>query len=345
MVQALFLGVSAKDRAEAPELWFLRLHQASGLPPWAFGLLTAAVVFGAVSAPMAYASLSPLDELDLLASAAFFATSLGFLFGAAPIIFPAAVRDLERLEPILDEDPARFRILHRALLRMPTRVCVVQGLLGAALGSAHATLIFGPGALGVALPPALGTLCLWIMMFQIAAPMLGNARLFDELGRSVTPDLLLPHRLHAFGATALRPTLFMIGLQCTYPILALGPGDGLAAENYIGLAVAFSLVVGLFFVPLRGVRSQLRQSRDEALQTLDARIAALAEGRGMFDAQTSDEALARAEHLLTLRARIASVSSWPLGLAGLRRVALYVILPPLTWAAAALVERLVDRSL
>ena len=337
----------AAARADAPELWFLRLHRATRLPASVFGGLVAALAGAAVSSALLVPEVAADDLLrrDVLASAAFFATGLGFLLGAAPVIFPESVRDLEQLRALLPLPPERFDQLREALLRMPTGVCVRQAILGTAVGSAHAALLFEGTLHPASLAPAAGTVALWVMMFQIATPMLANALLFGELGRRARPDLLLAHRLQPFGATALRPTLFVIGLQCAYPLLTLGSEDGLAAENYLGLGVSLALVAGLFLLPLRGIRRQLVAHREETLSALDARIAALGgEGR-LLEAATTDETLARAEHLLTLRARIAAVPTWPLGLAGARRFALYVILPPLTWAAAALVERWIDRSL
>jgi hypothetical protein len=335
-------------RADAPELWFLRVHRASRLPPPLFGGLVAMLAGAAVCSALLVPEVAA-DELlrrDVLASAAFFATSLGFLLGAAPVIFPASVRDLEQLRGLLPLPPERFEQVRQALLRMPTGIFLRQALLGAAVGSAHAALLFeGTPYPAASLAPAAGTVALWVMMFQIATPMLANAQLFGELGRQARPDLLLAHRLQPFGATALRPTLFVIGLQCAYPLLTLGSEDGLAVENYLGLGVSLALVAGLFLLPLRGVRRQVAAHKEETLSALDARIAALGgEGR-LLEADTTDETLARAEHLLTLRGRIAAVPTWPLGLAGARRFALYVILPPLTWAAAALVERWIDQSL
>ena len=48
--------------------------------------------------------------------------------------------------------------------------------------------------------------------------------------------------------------------------------------------------------------------------------------------------------LLDMRERVAHAPGWPMDLAGVRRILLYVVLPPLTWAAAALVEMLIDSA-
>ena len=39
------------------------------------------------------------------------------------------------------------------------------------------------------------------------------------------------------------------------------------------------------------------------------------------------------------------MSTWPFDTGALTRLSLYLIIPPLTWAGAALIERLVDSAL
>lgn len=282
---------------------------------------------------------------DLLASAAFFATSLGFLFGAAPVIFPAAARDFEKLVPVLDLDAAMIDRVRRTLVRFPPVSALGYAGLGSLLGCFHALLIAeGPGSSLLDHTPATATVLLWIMMFQIAPPMLANAGLFGRLGWWVRPDLLQIGQLYPFGSAAVRPTLFVIGLQCAYPLLALGPDESLGAANLIGLAVSALLVVGLFFLPLRGIRGRVSMARDQALAALDARIAGHAFDAGTIGAST-EARLSGLESLLALRERVGRVSSWPLGYSGLRRAVFYVILPPLTWLGTALVERVLALGL
>ena len=39
---------------------------------------------------------------------------------------------------------------------------------------------------------------------------------------------------------------------------------------------------------------------------------------------------------------MAEVSSWPFDLGNMTTIAFYLVIPPLTWAGAALIEKLVD---
>jgi hypothetical protein len=65
----------------------------------------------------------------------------------------------------------------------------------------------------------------------------------------------------------------------------------------------------------------------------------------------TDEGMAEAEslsaitRLLLYRREIQQASEWPFDMPTLTRLGLYLILPPLTWVAAALIENLVDKLL
>jgi hypothetical protein len=49
--------------------------------------------------------------------------------------------------------------------------------------------------------------------------------------------------------------------------------------------------------------------------------------------------------LLLYRREVQQVSEWPFDMLALTRLGLYLILPPLTWVAAALIENMVDKLL
>jgi hypothetical protein len=331
-------------RAAAPELLILRAQRASRLPPAIFALLVGAAVSAGVTGPL----LGPgIDPADIVASGLFFGVSVAVLVGFTPRIFPGAAADLRRLAPILPLDDAELETAARALTRATPRSVAAMTALGVLLGLLHAWL------LGLtALPPVsavvqgTATVALWVAMFWTVPPLLENASLFSRLGAAARVDLFRPGLLAPFGAAALRPTLFVIGMMCAYPLLAVG-SDGLVAlgPSFLGFVASFASAFGLFFLPLRGIRRRIVAARTETLAAADARIAALRADDAPTAPPTDGARLAELEALLALRARVARTSSWPLDLAGVRRVLLYGVLPPLTWAAAALVEMAIDARL
>lgn len=340
------VGAEVGRRADGVELWFLRAHRRTGLPSIAFGLLVAF----AVGALVASAALDPdvpsAATASFVASGAFFGVSVGMIAGIMPRLIDAARADLARLAPLFPNGRDDLETVGRALSRLTPGRTTALTLLGVSAGTMHAWLL-GQWQLPwwPALVQTLGTLILWIAMMLSMAPLISNARLFDHLGRRAEPDLFDRSAVAPFGTLALRPTLVVVGLQCAYPILVVGGGDSLAGATLIGIAASFVTMSGLFFMPLSGIRERLREVQRARLAEVDARIAELRPSLRDFGTTAPLESLTALEALLGLRERILRTSTWPLDVAGIRGVMIYVILPPLTWAAAAFVEMAIDRSL
>ena len=343
---APFPQEEVRRRAEGSELWLLRAQRGSGLSPPLFGLLVGLLVAAVVGAAGLHPAIPARDLGSFAASGAFFGVSIGMICAIMPGVFSAAVRDTERLAPITQGTPEDLALLGRALVRMAPGHAARTGIVAALLGCAHGWLL---GQWSLPLVPALlqttGTVLMWIGMTACLAPLLMNAQLFASLGRQARPDLFRPELTAPFGSLALRPTLVIVGLQCAYPILFLGGDGSLAGATLLGVAAALASMTGMFFLPLRGIRQRLVALRRDTLVGLQERIEALDVVRRGIDAETDVDELRQLEQLLALRDRIAHASTWPLDIASARRVLIYVILPPLTWAAAALVEMGLDRAL
>lgn len=339
-------------RRTGPRLWFLlhgpnrrrcALNAGTGV-----GLAVAAIfVIATVSGHGTEAAPAILMSPPVLAAAAFFILSLSLLAALTQIVFPAAVRDLEDLRSEIDVDPAMLDDLAASLDRLPLRSSLPAVPVAMTLSAAHIWL------LGETTPyegPWLaGSICnvlLWVAMFQIAMPLVHNARLFSLLGRCARVDLYNPDRLAPFGRTAIRPCLFIIALQCAYAILMIPESTSLMRGGVpLGLVASMGLVAGLFFLPLRGIRERIRGERARTLLSLDDRLGELTTNSHPGAPDTPIAKLAEADRLLALRSRVASVSTWPLGFAGVRQLFIYVVLVPLTWVGAALVEMMIDGRL
>ena len=91
-----------------------------------------------------------------------------------------------------------------------------------------------------------------------------------------------------------------------------------------------------------GDRGETSLADGTRISKLDARVEAIGPAElGEVPAET----LRELDTLLDMRERVAQAPAWPFDLAGVRRILLYAVLPPFTWAAAALVEILIDRLL
>ena len=320
-------------RASGGELWLLRLHSASGLHPVLFGVVCGIIAFGVVASPLLGSSS---HSQDLLSSAAFFAISLTIIAAATPHMFRGAAEDFAALSPMFDMTPEESARFQRALVSMPNQQLWWLTVTGVCIGLAHAWIL---GALTTdiaGLTQAFATLSIWVTIMWTVPALIGNAFTFSDLGAMAKPILLLPANITPFGMAAVRPIIFIVGMLSAYSILLstapLGP-------SLIGFLACMGSAFGLFFIPLRGIRKTIREEKQKAITALDHQIAECQDLTSM-----DKNELSSLDALLALRDRINAVSSWPLGLAGVKRVMIYVVIPPLTWSAAAIVEMLISQQ-
>lgn len=98
-----------------------------------------------------------------------------------------------------------------------------------------------------------------------------------------------------------------------------------------------------FLLPVWPLHKRLQHAKREELGIINRQL-------GHVRPQSSTaidnaEQLDEVNRLLLYRREIQQVSEWPFDMPALTRLGLYLILPPLTWVAAALIENLVDSFL
>ncbi len=99
-------------------------------------------------------------------------------------------------------------------------------------------------------------------------------------------------------------------------------------------------LLAIFVVPVWPVHRRLVVMKEQQLAGLNERIETrLRAGDGFFP---ETEVLVDLAPLLVYRHEIAQVSTWPFDGSNVIRLIFYLIIPPLTWAGAALIENLVD---
>jgi hypothetical protein len=326
--------------SRSPELPLLRLLRRSRLPSWVFGFLWGLLLFAVMMTPFAALTMTPDQQREVLNSALFFSASFAIITGGAGPVFYGAADDLRRLIPVLALPEAECENIARGLVRA-TRSQVLRTLaFGALLGLLHSWLLGVQRLpLYVMLPQFAGTVMLWIFMNMTLAKLFINARVFSRLGALADPDLLRPSRHAAFGSAALRPALFLIGTMCAYVLLFIGDATPIDGAVFLGATLSLGALFAIVTLPLRGIRRRITERRQEILRELDARL----EAYSAADlAAVPPHDLRDMDTILDMRERVAQAPGWPLDLAGVRRILLYIVLPPLTWAAAALVEMFID---
>lgn len=108
----------------------------------------------------------------------------------------------------------------------------------------------------------------------------------------------------------------------------------------IMLMVAAAILAGTVFAllaPVYGVHLRIRKSKEEALAWVNAELAA---EQPAFLAPKAGQESGRMSDLVTYRNMIESVHEWPFTLSTYTRVALYLLLPVVTWGIGLVAEEL-----
>ncbi len=309
----------------------------------AFGIFIGLLILAGMMSPLLGVQTNRALFNDVLGSGLFFAISLGLIAGFSRSVFQGAAQDMRELGDVIPWPEDAVKSASDALSRLTRQQVWKALLLGFMAGVGHSYLLnLQSSSWQFALPQLIATILLWLAMFVTVPPLIMNALLFSSLGRIARPDLLRPSRHAAFGAAALRPALLLTSLLCAYALLFLGGENPLAGPVLIGVLGGLIPLVGIVAFPLRGIRRRIREQRAATLAALDTRLDAITEG----DIANADaDALFQLDAVLDMRERVARAPAWPFDVDALKRILLFTVLPPLTWAAAAIVEIMIDSVL
>ena len=116
--------------------------------------------------------------------------------------------------------------------------------------------------------------------------------------------------------------------------------DSALTAFFPGFAGAFASLFGIVSLTLWPVHKSLVREKRTQLDAVDAQIRAV-------NAQDIDnpETVSTLAPLLTYRRELRQAPEWPVDIGVIARLALYAIIPPLTWVGAALIENVVDMVL
>lgn len=174
-------------------------------------------------------------------------------------------------------------------------------------------------------PPVL--LLLWTLLFHVLWVMLGHTRLLVRIARQAVRVEL--SRLDVFDPitnAGIRQLLLIIIGLAVIPTQGILTGH-LAPMDFVpALAIVLPVAMALLVTPLYGVYRAVAAARAAELMHLDA------------DLERAGPRSDRALLLALYRHQLAAMPAWPLSLRRFGRVGFYLVIPPLAWVAAALVE-------
>jgi hypothetical protein len=184
---------------------------------------------------------------------------------------------------------------------------------------------------------------IWIGWFvgRVAYSTWTESRRFSKIGRErVKLDLLDLGVVEPLSRFGLRQALVTIGL---FSVILPMFYDADAAPNlfWILMVIAFltlSLAAASLLIPVRGVRYAIAREKARELARVNGQIR-------MALAGSDSPTRPGLADWVAYRGLIESVREWPIDAPTLRRFALYLAIPLLSWFGGALVERMVDSLL
>jgi hypothetical protein len=178
---------------------------------------------------------------------------------------------------------------------------------------------------------------MWLVVGFALSVIFHNALLLHQLGKHVVVDIYNLDSLNSFGRFALSSLLMIVGA------MALTPLQSIDAEfrwdNYANaILIVIPAAIAILLLPMWSVHSKIKQ---EKLSQIDYINKAIARASKSLD----EVALTNLNALLDRCHYIQHCRSWPMDTSIFSRVILYVLIPPLAWVGAALVELALDSFL
>ncbi len=325
-------------------LWILRL-----VPNVRFGrLLTAAVVLvvllGIYAAVGIFGHTSPRNTPANVP--VFFAVIIAYAIAAFHYTVARSEDAFDDLVPHLEASDLEIDRWRRAISERSVRAQVIILVVGIVAGLAHNIALTRTGNLVRVFAEnridgavAWGTLLVWIVMMTVMAGEFQIALLFSRLGRRTRVDLLQPRAITPFARVAVILTLAIIGAQAAFPILWLNTNLA-AIASVPGLFATTIPLLFLFALPLLPIHRAIAAAKVAEIERLDGELEALTRAK-----QKDPQLIAHLVPLLTYRREIESVSEWPFDTGVASRLAIYLVIPPITWIGSAVIQHFVDSAL
>lgn len=326
------------------KVWLLHLV----LPGRFGGVLTALLVF-ALLVPLFMLGISDdgVDNPPVM----FFSLVPAYLIPLFKFITERARQSLDELRPILTIDSEAYAEYCHRMDSQTLRSALGWLVFAVLCALGHMVLLRGsPGAaVAAALESAggffstLGAVLIWVVMTTVIVKLVEQAIIFSRLGQYHTRVSLLNFEgLLPFGRVSMSASLVVIGALALFPLINLGEESHLA-ESVPGAVAALVPLVVMFVIPVWPLHKRLRRLKSTELRRVNAQIARTEDGTEPVD--LTAQGLTALTPLLIYRREIAHTPTWPFDLGNVARLAFYLVIIPMTWVGAALIENVVDAFL
>ncbi|MFT4929887.1 MAG: uncharacterized membrane protein YidH (DUF202 family) [Phenylobacterium sp.] len=253
---------------------------------------------------------------------------------------------LDELRPVLACSDAEFSQLKTNVTHEKHTFLIIWGGIGLAVGCTlqweHLHYLITTDK---SLPPFyyllnVLVLFLWSLMFQVFNTLIRNARLFGQIIQDhLEVNLLDLKRLSPCSKVAIVPVLLAVGLYVVYPLNWVGKPQDYSEMIFPAIFTLPSLLL-MFLLPLLPLKRKIQQQKEQQISAITQAI------NGDKSALKTTYLGGEAHTVTTLemiqfRQYLEKLNDWGIDSPALKKISVYVLLPPSTWVAAALVEQLV----
>ena len=176
-----------------------------------------------------------------------------------------------------------------------------------------------------------GANCLvWALVSLLLCWRIACSRRMAQMSMKIQLDLYRLDLLRPLARIATTDVLIVAGAMALMPLQSLDAEFRIWNYQW-GLIIGVPALIGLFLIPLWGLRGRIAELKADRVAALQARFEDI-------DPTNVEQLELHSAHI----DRIASLPTWPIDLRVVTRVFVYLVIPPLAWVASALVENLVD---
>jgi len=325
--------------------WLLRVVIPGRWGRWLTGALIFTTLLAAFTIVFNPFSENAIEGRVSAGAVIFFCIILGYIVPIHHLIIERSCLALGQLEDTLDADHAQYSRWQQRIIHKSSRWNAVALFLGLLAGCAHnAVMLAGNSPFYFFSSvqnflPFITTMLIWLIMTCVISSLIDNALLFRNLARRININLLNPRSLTPFGSVAVSSTLAMIGAQAAFPAMMLE--TDVAYITFVpGLIATGAPMIFMFLLPVWPIHRRIVAAKRTELDRVSREI--INQPQAKPDDQRTYALL---NPVLTYRREIAAVPEWPFDTSVIGRLAFYLIIPPLTWIGAAMIENLIDSAL
>ncbi|MFT4822829.1 MAG: hypothetical protein ACJAUG_001770 [Halioglobus sp.] len=278
----------------------------------------------------------------------FFSLIIAYIVPMFSFITEKSQQALHDLHPVLDLSTADYEMAQAKLSSAGLRATTLQLLGGVSFALVHISYIAGSVSAALShtlgsiqgLATTLGAILVWLVMTSVMSMLIQQAALFARLGANhVQISLLNTRKLLPFARVSISNSLAVIGALALFPLISIESGLN-SAESLPGAIATLIPLIVIFTMPVWPLHKRLASMKEQEIADLSKQIE---EYTGTEkNIASNPQLLEKIVPLINYRREISEVSTWPFDAGVVTRLSFYLIIPPITWAGAAVIENLVD---